>query len=60
MVELVGAHRLDEAKIVDVFFEMRQAVGDPLAAFSGLVKWILRAQQLGHAADESKALAREE
>ena len=60
MVELIGAHGFDEAKIVDVLFQMWQAVRHPLAAFSRLMKGILRAQQLGHAADEGKALAGQE
>ena len=57
MVELIGAHRLDQAKVVDVLFQMWQAVRHPLAAFSRLVERILRAQQLGHAADKRKPLA---
>src|SRR5215467_1718314 len=36
---------------------MRQAVGDPLAAFSGLVKWILGAEKLGHTGQKRKALS---
>ena len=59
MVELIGTHGLDNAKVVNVFFQVRQAIRYPLAAFSGLVKWILRAEQLGHAADEGKALAKQ-
>ncbi len=57
MIELVGAHGLDDAEIVDVLFQMWQPVGHPLAAFTRLVKGKLRPQQLGHAADEGKALA---
>ena len=33
MVELIGAHGLDEAKVVNVLFQMRQAVRHPLTAF---------------------------
>ena len=57
MVELVGAHGLDDAEIVDLLFQVRQPVGDPGAALSRLVKGKLRAQQFGHAADEGKALS---
>ena len=40
MVELVGTHRVDDAQIVDTLFQVRQPVGNPGAAFSGLVEGI--------------------
>ena len=45
VIELVRAHGLDDAEIVDALFQMRQAVGDPGAAFARLVEGILRAHQ---------------
>src|SRR5208282_6427402 len=57
MVELIRAHRFNQTKIVNVLFQMRQAIGDPLAALSRLVKGVLGAEQLGHAIDEGKAFA---
>ena len=43
MVELIGAHRPDHAKVVNVLFQMGQAIRQPLAAISRLVEGILRA-----------------
>ncbi len=57
VVELVGAHRLDETQIVDLSFQVRQPIGDPGAVLAGLMEGILGTQQLGHATDEGKALA---
>ena len=42
-----------------MLFQVWQPVRYPLAALSCLMEWILRAQQLGHAADEGKPLARQ-
>src|SRR5215831_4346996 len=52
VIELVRAHRLDEAKIVEMLLKMRQAIGDPMAAVADLMKWILRSHQLGDASYE--------
>jgi hypothetical protein len=41
MIELLGAHGLDEAKIINVFLEIGQAIREPLAALSRLMEWIL-------------------
>src|SRR5215813_12072262 len=57
MIELVGAHRLDETNFVSVRCDMRQAVGNPLSALSGLLEGILRTKKFGHATDEGEALA---
>ena len=57
MIELIRAHRFDQTKIVNVFFQMGEAIGNPLAASSRLVKRILGAEQLGHAVNEGKAFA---
>ncbi len=57
MVELVGAHGLDEAKFVHVLFEIGQAIGNPLAAAPALMKWILGTKKLWNAGDESKSFA---
>src|ERR1700727_79842 len=59
MVELVGTHRLDQAKVVDVFFQVWQAVRYPLAALPCLMEGVLRAQQLRDTADKSKPFARQ-
>src|ERR1700681_881021 len=59
VIELVGMHRLDEAQIVNVLFQVRQAVGNPVAALSDLVERGLRPQKLGNAADECETLARQ-
>ena len=59
MIELVGMHGLDEAKVVHVLFQMRQAVGDPLTALSHLVERVLRCQKFGNATDECETLARQ-
>ena len=32
VIELIGAHRLDEANVVEVLLQMRQAIGDPVTA----------------------------
>src|SRR5947209_2662524 len=53
-------HGLDEAKIVNLLFQVRQAVGNPLPALSDLVKRVLRRQEFGNAADECETLARQE
>ena len=60
MVELIGAHRLDETKIVNMFFQVRQTVRNPLAALARLMKWILRAEKLWYTGEEGKALSGQE
>ena len=60
MIELVGLHRLDEAQIVHLLFQMRHPVGNPGAALSRLVKGKHRPQQLGDALDEGEAFPSEE
>ena len=59
MIELVRMHGLDEAKVINVLFQMRQAVGNPVTALSNPVKRILRSQKFGNAADECETLARQ-
>jgi hypothetical protein len=41
VIELLSAHRLDEAKVIDMFLEMGQAIRDPMPALSGLMERIL-------------------
>lgn len=60
MIELVGAHRLDEANLVQMLFNMRQPVRDPVTTLTKLVKGILRTQKFGNSADEGEALAGQE
>jgi hypothetical protein len=60
VIELLGAHGLDEAKIIEMLLEMGQAVRDPMPALSGLMEGILGSEKLGHSADESEALSGEE
>ena len=43
-----------------VLFEMRKAVRHPEPTLTRLMKWILRAQQFGYAADEGEALTGQE
>src|SRR5437660_4291276 len=59
VIELVGTHGLDEANVVNVLFQMRQAVGNPLTALSDLVERILRPQKFGNPADECETLSRQ-
>ena len=60
VIKLVRTHRFDETQIVDLPFEMRQSVGNPLPALSCLMKRILRAEQLRDAVDECEAFSDEE
>src|ERR1043165_8505414 len=60
MVELVRSHGLDEAQFVQMLLKMRQTIGDPMPALTGLVKRILRPHQLRHAGNESKTLPSEQ
>ena len=57
VIELVGAHRFDEAQIVDVLFQVRQAVGNPGAALACLMEGKHRTQQLGNTRDKGEPLA---
>src|SRR5690606_995356 len=59
-VELVRLYRLDEADLVDDPLEVRQPVGNPLAAFSRPVEGELRPEHLRHALDEGELFALEE
>src|SRR5215468_5626047 len=57
MVELVGSHRPYDAQVVDVLFQMRKAVRDPLPALPDLMKRILSAEEFGHAGQKRKSLS---
>jgi len=56
MVELIRAHRSNEAKIIDVAFKVGQPV-ETKCRFVRLDEGVLCAEKLRHAADECKALA---
>src|SRR5262249_52991358 len=60
MIELIRPHRLDQTEIVNVLLDVRKTVGDPLSTLPGLMKRVLRSEQLGHAADERETFAGQE
>ena len=54
MIELIRVHRFDHAHVIDVFFQKRQTITDPLATLPCLVEGKTRAHHLRHALDEGE------
>ena len=57
VVELVGAHRMDQREFVDDSGQVRQKLAHPRAALSMPRKLVRRGEQLGRPLDEREPLA---
>ncbi len=59
VIELVRLHRLDKAKLINTLSRVRHHFGDPCAAISVPIKFVLMTQHAGRTIDKSKPFALE-